>query len=451
MKLLFLNFILFFTKIRSSDISQALSDTIHAMFVQNQIHFDIIVYGDQSRNISYIINDIGLKNNESYAKQIQSFKTTEWDHNLKQSAVILMSNFRYVLLFFDLAKLDSDFYKTFKFLIYCEDLQVGDFYDLRFKKLYWRKGLPAEYSYFLFEREESFTLLSLEWYSEKACNKAQFITINEFNKADNKWIKKLEVGKKFRNFYGCLISMDVGNFFKHIYFDHKGRPKGPLVDIFNGMSVRGNLTQHIQRVYTYFDKNFKIRIAKMQNAKYDMIPELVLTLPEINVPKVQEMTHLTTYFYEITYSFMISPPEPYSAFEKLLLPFDETTWIFFIAVFLYAFVSILVINLVSSNLQDMFYGENVKTPIFNVVGTFFGISQTSLPDANFPRILLMTFILYCLILRTAYQSLLFEYVATDMRKSSPTTVDELLEADFTLYSEYLPYDWLVQLIPKANK
>jgi len=88
-----------------SPISYALHDTIDAMFVQNNIYFDIIVYGPVTRNLMDILNEIGALNNGTYAEQIVNLKTLSWDHEVRKSAVILTSNFRYLLIFSDLAKL----------------------------------------------------------------------------------------------------------------------------------------------------------------------------------------------------------------------------------------------------------------------------------------------------------------------------------------------------------
>lgn len=444
--LLFLNIL---QKIYSSDVSQALSDTIKAMFVHNNINFDMIVYGQVTDHLKDVINGIGALNNSSYAEQLIFLKTLSWNHEIKKSAVVLLPNFKRLLVFSELTKLKNKFYKTFKFLFYYENSYVGDFLHARFKFLSWKPGQVDHNSYFLINRDaETYALLSLEWFSERACNKAQLTVVNDFNKIQNKWLKTLKIEEKFKNFYGCMLTIDVAHKYRYVMFDSAGQLSGPTIDIFKGMSVRGNFIPYFQEVETYLDKNFTTHIAQKLNTNYDLIPQITLHFQHIISMEVFDKMHFTTQFHREVSSFLISSPEPYSVYEKLLLPFDDTTWIFFIAVFIYAFMCILVINLVSRNFQDMFYGENVKTPAFNVVGTFFGISQTTLPDANFPRILLVTFIWYCLILRTAYQSLLFEYVATDMRKPSPTTIDELVDQGFNIFTEQLTYDGISQMIPE---
>jgi hypothetical protein len=84
----------------------------------------------------------------------------------------------------------------------------------------------------------------------------------------------------------------------------------------------------------------------------------------------------------------------------------------------------------------MVFGEGVRMPSYNVAGTFFGIGQMRLPTANFPRFILMLFILFCLIFRTAYQGVFYEMMTTDMRKPAPKSIIDLYEGN---YSMIVPY------------
>ena len=97
------------------------------------------------------------------------------------------------------------------------------------------------------------------------------------------------------------------------------------------------------------------------------------------------------------------------------------------------FAVIFVVNLTSKKLQDLVYGENIRTPSLNVVSIFFGIGQTRLPTRTFSRILLMIFVLFCLIIRTAYQGVQFEMLTSDMRRDSITKIEQLYEENFQLY------------------
>ena len=80
-------------------------------------------------------------------------------------------------------------------------------------------------------------------------------------------------------------------------------------------------------------------------------------------------------FFQDAGYVMYSPPEPYTNYEKMILPFDPTTWMYLGFVFGCAFIMIFIMNLLPPVFKDIFYGKNVKMPSFNVIGTFFGIGK----------------------------------------------------------------------------
>lgn len=131
-------------------------------------------------------------------------------------------------------------------------------------------------------------------------------------------------------------------------------------------------------------------------------------------------------------SCLLTPGEPYDSYEKLVFPFDFLTWIFLAVVFGCTFLSIFIINTFSRKIQNIIYGENVLTPAQNVGAILFGMSQTKLPIKNFPRIILITFVLFCLVMRTAYQGVLFELIAADIRKPLPKTFHDLFVMNYSI-------------------
>lgn len=56
-----------------------------------------------------------------------------------------------------------------------------------------------------------------------------------------------------------------------------------------------------------------------------------------------------------------------------------------------------------------------------------------LPGRNFARFLLALYIMFCLVARTAYQGKQFEFLQKEMRPADITTIDELIERNFSLY------------------
>jgi predicted neutral ceramidase superfamily lipid hydrolase len=117
----------------------------------------------------------------------------------------------------------------------------------------------------------------------------------------------------------------------------------------------------------------------------------------------------------------------FTGYEKLKFPFDEPTWTLILVTFVVAFVTIFVFNLMTRKIRSIVIGENVSTPSLNVAAHFFGLGQIVIPRRNFARFILMMFILYCLIIRTAWQSKIFEFMQKEMRKPGVKMVDEALE------------------------
>src|SRR5690349_25032442 len=119
------------------------------------------------------------------------------------------------------------------------------------------------------------------------------------------------------------------------------------------------------------------------------------------------------------------------------MPFDFFTWALIASTFLASFLAILILYFVKRSIRDFVIGSNVMAPSLNVVQIFFGISQIVVPRTNFARYLTMLFILFCLIIRTAWQGKMYEFMQKDVAKPEPETVEEMIEQGFTFYTEPL--------------
>lgn len=123
-------------------------------------------------------------------------------------------------------------------------------------------------------------------------------------------------------------------------------------------------------------------------------------LPRILLP--DDDCHVGSVFWEDYVAFSTSPAGSYSSYEKLFFPFDTFTWCCILGTFVCAFMVIFIVSRMSREVQILVFGENVKSPAVNVTGLFFGMGQTSLPLNNFARFILMIYIMYCMIINTAF-------------------------------------------------
>jgi hypothetical protein len=90
----------------------------------------------------------------------------------------------------------------------------------------------------------------------------------------------------------------------------------------------------------------------------------------------------------------------------MLLPFDEETWLYLNILLAFTFITIFIVNQMPQFVQDEFYGKGVNTPAVNSLMAIFGIGQSKLPQNNFARILFINFVVFCFIMRTAYQGMI---------------------------------------------
>lgn len=142
----------------------------------------------------------------------------------------------------------------------------------------------------------------------------------------------------------------------------------------------------------------------------------------------------TSMFASIPIVAVIPPSSQISAFVKLYLPFDFTTWILLLATFLTGYAVILTSKLISNTFYKFIVGQKVNFPFTNMLIAFFGGSQSTLPKTNFSRFLLAKFLLFCLVIRGLYQGKLFDIMKKDIFERTPTTFDDLIAKNYIFYT-----------------
>jgi hypothetical protein len=313
-------------------------------------------------------------------------------------------------------KYDPDFDKEFEKYIQPEAPDSGT-------------GKIIQFTYFLINTYHTLVLKTFEWWTEETCNEPKLRKINEFNMTTGRWLKPFKIPKKFTNFHGCNLTV-YSNIFRIntlMIMQHEGD---------------GAMEFH-PRISEAFEK---------RQANEDLMADIYAEKGNFSHSKGGELDaqilQVTDWFSPVECSIalfsmplvsMYTPPDPYTNYEKMILPFDSDTWMYLIVVFCLSFLSIFIINQFPKAFKDLVYGKNVKMPSFNVLGAFFGIGQTKLPDNNFGRIILIFFIIFCLVMRTAYQGVFFEMFTSEMRRKPPETYLDLKERNYTLYAVDLPF------------
>jgi len=376
----------------------------------------------------------------------------KWNHNLEDSAVILFNNTQDLSQFNSIAAYTNLTPKVIKLLIYAENC---DNFEKVHAISHYESDIPVitSFEYFIIRRKLTIEFMTFYYFKDNSCNKHNVKLINIFDKNTQKWIKNLENYRNFENFNGCMLTYtdtygptfhfnkenkEVQNCMKlsissrnaSIYPKMLGlivnRPdinfNGLNYELFEAIGKRGNFTTNYQlKEGSYIfvkDNNF--------------INQSITIFPTILNGYILEMVDMTTTFFDINFGIYVNPSECYSNFEKLLLPFDATIWILLLVTFIFTAIVIFVMRFMPQQATILLYGQGITTPALNVTRIISGTSQPRLPKKSISRLVLILFVMFWMILRTCYQSKMFDFITTDMRKPAPRTLDEVIDRGYTI-------------------
>ena len=297
-------------------------------------------------------------------------------------------------------------------LIFCEDLTK--------EKL--RSNITSlTFESFLVAENNEISLETMNMFTEHQCNAPQLLEINNFSNSRKKWTTDKFFAPRIENFHGCEIKIAmIPDNFPYAYW--RIQEDGKKV-------VDGVLIKMVQLLSAHL--NFKPVYSTNESPRDLKLGVDIVELQMFNRSCFSDPIHSTSDV------FVVPPGEPYKAWEKLLMPFDGQTWMWLGITFAIAFLVIIWIKLTrSTSMYELVVGSNVSTPTLNVVGIFMGIGQLLLPQRNISRFLFTNFLLFCLIMRTAYQGKYFEFITSNMNKKQIASVDELREKNFTVYVDF---------------
>lgn len=142
----------------------------------------------------------------------------------------------------------------------------------------------------------------------------------------------------------------------------------------------------------------------------------------------------TNSHFEFPFLLIVPPGAMLTPFEKLARPFQIEVWASLALTYFFGFLIIFAITRTrNESLMMMIFGESVNPPMLNMLDISFGGSMHTIPSKNGPRLMLASFLLFCLVVRSVYQGLLFDLLQSDNRAHPVMTVDEMIEKDFHFY------------------
>ena len=270
------------------------------------------------------------------------------------------------------------------------------------------------------------------------CHDTKSQKINEFK--DGKWLMTAFFPEKLRNFHGCTLKAACLEF----------EPSAHKTVSSNGtVTINGSDVEILNGLADILNIDLKIDVIKVNGASWSTVYRngsatgnfKPLIDGEIDIAaSLFYLTELWSQFLQFTSAYfnlqmvlMIPPSAPFSPLETLLRPFDFIVWIALISFILMAFIAVLIIKLLSRQSQVLFFDRNINSPIMEIFAIIFGISQHALPRKSFSRILLMSFAMFSLVVRSVYTGSLFKFLQSDGHKKDFDTISQLLEENFDFF------------------
>jgi hypothetical protein len=243
------------------------------------------------------------------------------------------------------------------------------------------------------------------------CKQAQYKTINRFSLINMNWDSDTFFPEKYDNFNGCELIIAHGAILPGEY------TRTTSFKLFEILAESLNF----KAKYVGYRKN-------STELQYFDLMNYINTQSSVRYNIVDFSPSL--YCDHVTLT--VPAGKPYTQLEKMFLMFDKETWICIGVTLAGALLVIQVINLMSVQVQKFVFGRDVRSPTLNVANVFLTGAQHRVPGRNFARFMLMMFIIWSLIIRTCYQSILYKNLQQDMRKPKVKTFDELNKENFTI-------------------
>lgn len=147
----------------------------------------------------------------------------------------------------------------------------------------------------------------------------------------------------------------------------------------------------------------------------------------------QKITHSVTFPHYYDSLGFVKPIEvPYTALQKLLMPFLHAVWFWLLA----AFVAVSIVHY-------LVFGQSLFDQIIIVMGG----SLTRIPRAITPRSLISMWMLATLILRNAYQGALFDILQAQIQYQPVENNKDLIRFNYVIYCEENACGYLKIILP----
>lgn len=268
--------------------------------------------------------------------------------------------------------------------------------------------------------------------SSTDCSNTTSVLINKF--INGTFTEGLEniFPMKMTNLQQCEVKVATSDRKPPYIFKRKEKFYGRDFQLINVMSKNLNFKVNFTLLSEFgciLERNGKDGV--MKNLEKNL-SDIAIVDCWLRLSRLELFDATTTYFYEKV--VMVFPMEPeLSSFKKMFYPLSTDSWILLVSYLAVGVLSIFIINFLSKKVQNFVIGEHVNYPYMNMLIGFVGQAQNKMPGNNFARFLLMNFLIFSLVIRTAYQGKLYQVMKSEIKVTEPKTINEMSEMGYKFF------------------
>lgn len=385
--------------------SLAINSILNNHFANDEPKVDVIYFGKKGGTSETMMDEIlKYKSNSVSVKVSKGGKEYPWMSQLNVSSITIFDSPKIFKETVQDIKWLSNPQRRHKHLVYAPKLTAKDIIENI------ADGFSIDNVNFLLnETEKSIKLVSSFMFTSSKCHTNQLVTINRFISNTKSWEGWRFFPQKYQNLHGCRLTVGTDS-------------RSSISQSFITMAENYNFIMEIKHV--------EKTIGNESQQQYDFIIQRIANNDQ--GPLISSVPHTIDRL-----AFAIPLGELYTPLEKMFLMFDDEVWVAIGITISTGLITIQVINCMSVKIQNFVFGSNIKTPTLNMISIFLNGGQLKVPGRNFARFIFILFIIWSLIIRTCYQSILFTLLQADPRKPTVQSIDELVEKGFTLYGNKL--------------
>ncbi|CRK90896.1 CLUMA_CG004585, isoform A [Clunio marinus] len=419
----------------------AVSEIIEEFYIRNALDLDIITCSNDVEGTNSIVEFILRNIQESISYRIEDCKNLK-DLTKRRFVLIIMDHLNTDLMIEELTP-DRFDYSGFYLIYYIDNQSDNDILHYLFKKL---SDLFIYNVNVICNDSSGIQLRTFFFFNERSCNSTYPLVINKFEK--NRWTSKDFFPRKMRNLFGCPLKVatfiyEPAVIMQGSYDDSNYTLVGSEVEILKEIANVLNFS-----IQYSFDPSpgawGSLKPNGTAAGAYLKIINKEVDLMIGTLSKTETKSYFISFSSIITFDsvlVVIPPGAPFSAFEKLIRPFDKSIWICLMIILSLGFFIVIAVAPKSRSLmRRIIIGKEMKMPTMNIIVALVGGSQHILPKRSTPRMLLMSFLLFCLVIRTLYTASLFKFLQSDNNKPTLSSIKEVIDKEFVVYVYPTFYD-----------